>query len=477
MSTSLSTVNTAVNNKALFDSCGEANLYLDNNKVGFFSILQEIPGQPKKKQTSYKLQQLAEVIQILPKDRNTWISQGEFNRPNRRVVNLARLSLCFVDIDCYNVNLSPQIALELLFVECDKTGIPFPSIAINSGRGLQVKWLFDEPVERYVLPMWNALQNVLTNAFLHLGADQNSKDASRVLRLVDTINTKSEIYTRVEHVTYGPNGGPLQYNFDHLCKLLLPEINNRFSVNTIDPDHPYSIDQQISIAAAREKRDQSYKDRKNNLHLATKNDQIRNVLHRFSGRQLAWHRQEDIRKLIKIRGGIKAGQGMTTIFWLLNFLLLSGATNSVDMYKEAQELCNQYHFGDFVRKDELFTLYTKAKEMEAGKKVTDPITGVKYAPLYTPKNSKLIDLFNITDDEQRQLRTIISTDVAKERDAERSAKRRRLAGAVTRDEYINFNNYKKLQVIEMNERGLSSSQISRDLSIPRSSVVRWIKSN
>jgi len=61
--------------------------------------------------------------------------------------------------------------------------------------------------------------------------------------------------------------------------------------------------------------------------------------------------------------------------------------------------------------------------------------GKQFAPLYTPKNDTLISLFHITDDEQRKLRTLISRDMAKERDRERHTARRRAAGAVDRATY------------------------------------------
>ncbi|MBD4976012.1 replication protein, partial [Xanthomonas citri pv. citri] len=57
------------------------------------------------------------------------------------------------------------------------------------------------------------------------------------------------------------------------------------------------------------------------------------------------------------------------------------------------------------------------------------------APLYTPKNDTLLNLFQITQDEQRQLRTIIGADMAAERNRTRLEARRRAAGAVDRATY------------------------------------------
>ena len=124
---------------------------------------------------------------------------------------------------------------------------------------------------------------------------------------------------------------------------------------------------------------------------------------------------------------------MQHLFWRLNFLLLSGATNSAQMYHEAAALARELDSSWNYRSMELMTLYAKAKQYEAGEKVE--FGGRQFAPLYTPRNDTLINLFQITDDEQRTLRTLISRDMAKERDRERHTARRRAAGAVDRETY------------------------------------------
>jgi hypothetical protein len=79
------------------------------------------------------------------------------------------------------------------------------------------------------------------------------------------------------------------------------------------------------------------------------------------------------------------------------------------------------------------TLYSKAKAFEAGEKVE--FNGKKYSPLYTPSNDNLISLFEITDQEQRQLKTIISKGLAAERHRDRERDRRKAAGAIAREIY------------------------------------------
>ncbi|MEE4325871.1 hypothetical protein V2K50_26220 [Pseudomonas alliivorans] len=107
-------------------------------------------------------------------------------------------------------------------------------------------------------------------------------------------------------------------------------------------------------------------------------------------RQLAWDRLEDLRKLAYLRGGVNEGSRVQHLFWRLNFLLLSGATNSKQMYHEASSLAPELDPQWNSRSKELMTLFSKAKAYESGERVS--FGGKDNAPLYTPKNDTLINL-------------------------------------------------------------------------------------
>lgn len=117
----------------------------------------------------------------------------------------------------------------------------------------------------------------------------------------------------------------------------------------------------------------------------------------------------------------------------MNFLLLSGATNSKQMYHEAAALARELDPQWNSRSKELMTLFSKAKAYEAGEKVS--FGGKEHTPLYTPKNDTLINLFRITPEEQQQLKTIVSQAEAAERHRTREEGRRRAAGAIDRQTY------------------------------------------
>lgn len=427
----------------------EAEQYHDINRHGFFSLL---VGSPTgKRQDSYRLSQMPVVLSMLDHGRDTWLSQAEFIRPNRRVVNLARIGLLFADLDTYRMpalsGRSPdQLAASVLY-HCADEGVPTPSLLVFSGRGIQAKWFLDRPLPRQALPRWNACQRHLVDRLAALGADPAAKDASRVLRLVDTVNSKSGEVCRVAHVENGPDGQPVRYSFDYLAEMLLPVA--RWDIET--------------------QRQERIERRQLQLVPGGRSSNLRG----FSGRQLAWDRLEDLRRLAELRGGVIEGERMLHLFWRLNFLLLSGATNSTQMYHEAAALARELDTGWSYRSAELMTLYSKAKAHEAGERVE--FAGRQFAPLYTPRNDTLINLFQITDDEQRELRTLISRDMAKGRDRERHTARRRAAGAVDRATYLEAASAKQAQALVLKAQGLSVRAIAAQIGASVGAVSGYLK--
>lgn len=436
----------------LFDAVTEAECYHSAESHGFFALLSDTDG--RKRQSSHRLSDMPLVLDLLDPHRDTWLSQAEFDRPNRRIAHLLRLSLLFTDLDTYRVpdlcgRTPEQLAASVLY-HCADEGLPTPSLLVFSGRGIQAKWFLDRPLPRRALPRWNACQRFLVERLSALGADPAAKDASRVLRLVNTVNSKSGEICRVVHVESGADGQPVRYSFEYLAEMLLPAAR-------------WEIEQQ------RQERQQAAERRQLRLVTGTKTSHLRG----FSGRQLAWDRLEDLRRLAELRGGVCDGERMLHLFWRLNFLLLSGATNSRQMYYEAAALARELDPAWLNNSKELMTLYAKAKQFEAGEKVE--FNGRQYPALYTPRNDTLINLFQVTDDEQRELRTIVSRDMAAERDRERHTARRRAAGAVERSAYLAAAADKAVEARLLRAKGLSVRAIAEQMGISKTAAARYIQ--
>ena len=433
----------------------EAALYHRAEDRGFFTLLwaepDAAPGHRPpvlKIQRAYRLDVLPQIIAALDPERDTWISQAEFHRPNRRIVHLLRLGLCFVDLDTYKTphgESRPETLLGRFLGHCGDEDVPLPSLVIYSGRGLQAKWLLERPLPRAALPRWNAVQKELVARLEPFGADPGARDASRVLRLVDTVNTRSGERVRVLWVQrYAED--VRRYPFEWLAETLLPvsrealQLKRPRQLHSTEPHTPLKV-----IPGGKT----------GNLRV-------------FSGRQLAWDRLEDLRKLAQRRGwtehGIPHGYRSKYVHWCLNFLLLSGAIPANQLYLEAQALVREVcpDFDKDVR-SVLSTLYRKAKAYEAGERIE--FNGRTYPPLYTPRNRTLLALFDVQDDEMKALKTIITPEEAAERHRERN--RENLIDNTTcyKQRRKKVAEQRRLQAQLLRASGLSWMEVGKSLGI------------
>ncbi len=420
--------------------------YLSQNKYGYFSILTSDNGV--KRQSPFTLDCLEKALTCLDPTKDTWISQNQFLKPNRRAVNVARMGLLFVDLDTYTSemmkhrNIDSQ--LNALYWHLEDLEIPKPSLVIHSGRGLQLKWLLEYDIPRGALPRWNLMQKTLVNKLKHLGADSNAKDVSRVLRVVETVNTKSNKKVFVLDRNSYKNGELVRYNFELLAETLLPVA-----------------------------REDLYRGKKHNIKIISKNTRVSTKA--LNPMKLAWDRLNDLRTLTDLRGGVQEGERMQHLFWRINFLLLSGATRPNLMYNEAVTLAQELDPKWDYSSRELITLYMRAKQHEEGKKVT--FLGKEYSPLYTPKNDFLIDLFEINPTEEMKLTTIISHSEKNRRGNENKTEKRRQEGVVERQIYLRQADVKKQRSIELRKTGLSYAIIASELGCSKASIINYCKIN
>jgi hypothetical protein len=280
------------------------------------------------------------------------------------------------------------------------------------------------------------VQKQLVVSLAPFGADPGARDASRLLRLVDTVNTRSGERVRVLWVNER-EGEVKHYNFEFLAETILP----------------------LSRETVREER-QAKEERRARLIVIPggKTGNLRS----FSGRQLAWDRLEDLRTLARLRGwmerGIPHGYRSKYVHWCLNFLCLSGAVHSSQLFQEAQALVREVcpDFSKEIRSI-LSTLYRKAQAYEAGEKVE--FGGRDYPPLYTPRNSTLRELFDIQEAETPHLKTIITAGEAAERHRERNRK------AVDRATYLETAEQRRAQARLLRAQGLTWVEVGREMGI------------
>jgi DNA-binding MarR family transcriptional regulator len=461
----------------LLDGLSEAQLYHDDKRRGYFSVLWRVPeGEAfeqcdingdwrglrntpsRERQESYPLERMANIIPMLPKDRDTWLSQAEFFRPNRQLVNLLRLPVCFVDVDTYNSEyaaLTQEQALRDILMRLDDEGLPHPSLALSSGRGLQLKWLLQSPLPRKALCRWTAVQRELCKVLEPFGGDKKATDGSRVLRLVHTLNTKSGTYASVVY-TQEKNGRVAHFDFDELAAAALPYTRKQLE----------------------EMREQSARKGRKGLVVIPGG---RHGLKRGNWSEYNWLRLEDFRRLCQDRfGGCGASEGWRDAFVfqavLHTALALNGIASTNRLHSEAVQLTKELAPTLSHREAIAYTssVATRAKRAAAGEKVV--LGSVKLTPLYTYRTDTLIEQFQITPDEQATMRVLISSDEYGKRKRERETKRRRAAGAVERSEYIGKAAERRMAAIRMAQEGITQKDIAERLGVTQQAVSSYLKS-
>ena len=285
-------------------------------------------------------------------------------------------------------------------------------------------------------------------------------------RLEQTINAKTGKRCEVIWQTDGTDGAPVRYDFEALFHQMAPVAREQLEV------------EREKRQQEREARREGY-DRWDNRPALELIKGGRHGLKRICYRELAWHRLEDLRALAALRAtrnGSLEGERMAFLFWSLNFLGLSNAVSPSSLWKEAQSLATTLAPGWRYERGELSTLYRKLCAYVNGETVE--FNGRQYPGLYTPRNQTLIELFKITPDEQRHLKTIISKEEARHRDAERKRSQRREAGAVERSTYLEsmagLSEQRREAVLALKAKGLSQRAIAKETGLSKTRVAQLL---
>ena len=146
-------------------------------------------------------------------DLNVYQSQNGFKR--RRVnADVTAITSSYIDLDFYKLPSLAGLSVEDILdrVLDAHPWLPAPTFIVSSGRGGYFSWLYPQPLDRELLPKWEAVENVLVELLAPFGADSQARDAARVLRVIGSVNLKSG-----ERVTGSRDtGGAIAVSYTHL---------------------------------------------------------------------------------------------------------------------------------------------------------------------------------------------------------------------------------------------------------------------
>lgn len=377
----------------------EARLLHASSEPGYFCLsrLKPGPGRGVWRDRLRPLSVLDAAAQAARNVPDVYISQASFWTPTRAVATTQSLRCAFVDLDTYNVGIEPdEQAIQAVIRIAVEAGLPAPSHITSSGRGLYAKWVFSSPIGSHDLQAWQALQEVLISLYRPMGADSKARDAARVLRLPESINSKSGRHVEVVH-----NSGRT-HCFRELAtkaaQIQIPEAaagarQRSRSVMRIKPGDAGVGFTDLGALA----------------QYSLSREPI--MMRHGSLQRLNWLRFQDLLRLVGMRGGIHKGARDITLFWMTSFLALSNVITPHNLWHEVQALLRGFPLApDFDPREgaSLGTLVRRIQAHDRGERIA--FRGRHYTPVYTPTNETLLNMLEITPDEQQTMLTIISGD-------------------------------------------------------------------
>lgn len=395
-------------------------MYPRPDESGYITIAQK---NPVWQQDMYKTETMSQRITGYS-PYNLYLSVNTYYIPIRKNSTVRHLNAFYVDIDTYNAGVSHSDVLDAIDFLSKTERLPVPTFVVDSGRGMYLIYKIHD-VPGGSLParrMYQHIQSYIVDSYNDMGADYKAKDIARVLRLPGSINTKSN--KMVQIVQYNPAAIYHMSDFREY----------------VDPFEDYSKKAQPK---AQPKAQTKY---------------IYNIYTLYK------NRISDIAKICEMRDYDMIGQRDTVLYIYYYYQLHVHHGNKLAALKATKNL------------NDLFKMPLPDKELEsymvsATRAYADYQKDKEKG--YNFKNQTLIDLLDITQYEESQLKTIISADTKNERDKERKKKQRRNSEGLTQREAQKKETYKK--IVELYESGLKQVDIVRTLGVSKSLVSEYIK--
>lgn len=357
-------------------------------------------------------------------EENIYITLNTFYKPCRRLENIKELNALFIDLDYYKTCKSKNQVLIDLEKNYFNKSIPIPNYVIDSGRGMYLIWLINT-VPSQALPLWKAIQDYLYKQLKEFGADRQALDATRILRVPGSINSKSKkVVSILDKYNY-------IYDLREIQNVFLPELK------------PY----------------EKKKGRPSKLNFI------------FRERSLYYGRIQDIIKLCELRQYDLKGYRELILF-LYRYYLCSFSEDIQKALHDVLELNSM--FRQPLKKSEVIRATRSAERCYLDKNKQ-----------YKYKNDTLIELLEITEEEQKYMKIIISKEEYKRRDRlyhkknydSKKAKKDyqeklKSQGNLSEKEKIS---QRRCKIKDLLEEGLKQKDIYSLLNISKRNCIRDIK--
>lgn len=346
---------------------------------------------------------------------NIYITLNTFYKPCRRLECIKELNCVYIDLDYYKTKYTREQIIMNLEENYFNKIIPATNYILDSGRGLALLWLINK-VPSKALPLWKAVQEYLYSQLKEFGADRQALDATRILRVPGSINSKSKtVVSIIDEYDY-------IYDLREIQREYLPELKTT----------------------------------------EKKKGRPKKINYIYRERSLYYARIQDITKLCELREYDLRGHREIILF-LYRYYLCS-FTEDV-----------QKALGDVLELNSMFIYPLKENEViratrSAEKCYLDKNKEYKY------KNDTLIELLEITEYEETKMSTIISKNEYKRRNNEYNKKKYqeklKEEGKLSKKEEVKV---RREKIKDLLAEGLSQKEIYSLLKISKRTCVNDVK--
>ncbi len=378
----------------------------DSKKSGYVCTLK----LPEKIQNFWGLNDVENLLKFAAQDEESdlYLSLNAFEYGNRKSFALKQIRNVGIDLDIHNKKLPLADAIDKLRGLIFKGVIPNPNLLIRSGRGLQLIY----SIENGASPKMAYMSRYITSQYLSMlsefGADTQTTDVTRVLRMPNTVNQKNKARTSVE--IWNRREFSLEELYDYCVPMEQPKKQRRSSTG------------RIAMLPAR-----------------------KGVIDLYS---LNTKRKDDLERLLTLRGGImeawdeKAGsiKGRRNVF-MYTYGFTVGLINKTQagtllFARQANErFAEPLPIGELERAvksgyKDAAAFFLAFKENEYTMK------GLPWNLIKPKKSTTVINELGITPEEMEQMDTLISAPVRRKRNTGRKREARRSAGVQPRERYL-----------------------------------------
>ena len=344
---------------------------------------------------------------------DVYISMSTFYKPMRRIETIKEIGNLFIDLDTYNTEFTKTQILMNLEENYFNRVIPTPNLIIDSGRGLTLVWSI-EKVPYMALPLWKAIQDYLYSQLKEFGADRKALDATRVLRVAGSINSKSGTrVTILEKYEY-------KYTLREIQREFLPDLDENKSKKKGRPKKVVYVHRERSL---------------------------------YQGRIL------DLVKLCELRNYDVKGQRETILFLYRYYLCY--------FYEDEQKALE-----DVLELNKEFIQPLSEKEVIRSTGSAEKVFKSKDKQ-YKYKNETLIEILEISEYEQTHMKIIIGKEEYKRRDREyqknKYLEKLKSEGKISEKEKISR---RRQKIKALLAEGLLQKDICNKLKISKDTYIR-----